>query len=231
MSKETVFNKRLTEETTMDKVEGVLEQFNIPPAAITFIRRHKRSIQASIAVIVVAVVAWSLYGSYVEKRKEAAANALFLADAAPDAEKSAALVKVAEEYKDTSSSLWAEIELAHFAMESGRFDEAAKKYAALAKKLKENNPAKPLVVYGLAQAYEAENDYAEATAQYEYLKNLKGYEAIGFYGLSRLETAQGNTDRAIALLNNFLLVVENDVSLSQLRPQIEKKIARLKVAP
>ncbi len=38
MASESAFNKKLTAETNMDKVEGLLEHFNLPPKVIDFIR-------------------------------------------------------------------------------------------------------------------------------------------------------------------------------------------------
>lgn len=228
MSTESAFNKRLTEETTMDQVEGLLEHFNLPPKAITFIRKNQRMIQVVIGLVVVAVVAWSLYGSYVEKQREAGATALSLAMERPDSEKAVALAGVIEKYGSTTSATWAEVELAHLDMRNGSFDDAAAKYSGLAVQLKDSNPLKPLAIYGLAQAYEAGNKYSDAEVQYNLIKEIKGYEAIGYIGLGRLEEAQGNIDKAIAVLNNFVLAAGDDPSFTQSRSEIESKIARLK---
>lgn len=228
MSTESAFNKRLTEETTMDQVEGLLEHFNLSPKTIAFIRKNQRIIQVIIGIVIVAVVTWSLYGSYVEKQKEEGATALSLAIEKESDARVAALNDVMTTYSKTSSAIWAEVELAHMDMKNKMFSGAAEKYNTLKQKLDEENPLKPLVIFGLGQAYEAESKYTDAAAQYNILKDFKGYEPIAYTGLGRLEEAQGNIDKAIAVLNNFVLVAGDDASFAQSRSEIEGKIARLK---
>jgi len=228
MSTESAFNKRLTEESTMDQVEGLLEHFNLPPKAITFIRKNQRIIQVVIGIIVVAVVVWSLYGSHIEKQKEEAATALSLAlDQEPGA-RGAALAEVVASYASTTSAIWAEVELAHLDMKNSQFVAAAEKYKALVAKTDITNPRYPLVVFGLAQAYEGDKKYTEASQQYDLLKEIKGFESIGYIGLGRIEESQGNIDKAIAILNNFVLSATDNPSFSQSRKEIEAKVARLK---
>lgn len=228
MSTDSAFNKRLTEETTMDQVEGLLEHFNLPPKAIVFIRKNQRIMQVAIGIIVVAVVAWSLYGSYMEKQREEAATALSLALEQAPGDQAAALSNVVASYGNTSSATWAEVELAHLDMKNSNFAAAAEKYKTLNLNLDAENPLKPLVIFGLAQAYEADKKYAEALSQYDALKEFKGFEPIGYIGLGRLEEVQGNIDKAIAILNNFVLSAGDDPSFAQSRSEIESKIARLK---
>ena len=76
MASDSAFNKRLTAETTLDKVEGLLEHFNLPPRTIRFIRANLRLIQFAIAVLVAAIVFWSLYSSYRDRQREEGASAL-----------------------------------------------------------------------------------------------------------------------------------------------------------
>ena len=228
MSTESAFNKRLTEESTMDQVEGLLEHFNLPPKAITFIRKNQRIIQVLIGVVIIAVVAWSLYGSYVEKQREEAATALSLAIDKDPATKGAALSEVIANYGNTSSAIWAEVELAHLDMKSSAFSAAAAKYKTLVEKSDVTNPLYPLVLFGLAQAYEGDKKYTEASQQYDSLKEIKGFESIGYIGLGRLQEAQGNIDKAIAILNNFVLSAADDPNFTQSRKEIEAKVARLK---
>ncbi|PHR26917.1 MAG: hypothetical protein COA36_10690 [Desulfotalea sp.] len=228
MSTENAFNKRLTEETTMDQVEGLLEHFNLPPKTVIFIRKNQRIIQVFIGLLIAAVVAWALYGSYMEKQREEAATALSIALEKPAAEQATALSNIVAQYGRTSSSTWAAVELAHLDMKNGNFTEAAVKYDALKQKVDAENPLKPLVIYGLAQALEASAKYTEASSQYNALKEFKGFESIGYISLGRIEETQGNYPKAIAILNNFVLSVTGDPSFTQSHNEIEAKIARLK---
>lgn len=227
MSSESAFNKRLAPETTMDKVEGLLEHFNLPPKVITFIRANQRKLQFLTAVIIVVVVAWSLYGSYREKIIEEGATALSLALKSDDGTKQSALQRVVEEYSSTNSARWAKVELAHLAMKNGNYTEAVSLYDVILKEVDNSNPLYPLILFGKAQALEAQQIYGEATATYNLLKEEKGYEHLAYMGKGRIEEAQKNYQTAIAVYNNFLLAVGDDPSFSQARVEIEAKIARL----
>ncbi len=228
MASESAFNKRLTVETTIDKVEGLLEHFNLPPKAISFIRRHVRIIQIAIAVAIAAIVFVSLYGSYLEKQREEASSALANALKQNIEAQADALNKVIEKYGSTSSALWARVGIAHIDMQNGVFAEAADKYRKILSTVDQNNPLHPLVLFSLAQALEADKKFAESTREYDLLKNFKGFEQIAYSGMGRLEEVQGNTEKAISVYNNFLLSIGDDPSFSQAKEQVEGKVARLK---
>jgi tetratricopeptide (TPR) repeat protein len=139
-----------------------------------------------------------------------------------------ALRAVADKYSSTSSALWARVELAHLDMKKGSFGDASKKYEAILPDVKTSNPLYPLVLFSLGQSLEGDKRYQEAYTQYDLLKNIKGYENIAYVGMGRLEEAQGNTDKAISIYNNFLLYMGDDPSFSQAKAEINAKIARLK---
>ncbi len=228
MASESAFNKRLTDETHMDKVEGLLEHFNLPPKAIDFIRANQRKIQIVIAIVIVAVVFVSLYGSYRERIQEESSAALASAlQAAPDA-RAEELRAVVDNYGGSSSALWASVELAHLDMKNGSYSDASKKYEAILPDVKSSNPLYPLVLFSLAQSLEGDKKFQEAFSKYDLLKDIKGYENIAYVGMGRLEEAQGNIDKAISIYNNFILYMGDDPSFTQARSEINAKIARLK---
>ncbi len=228
MASESAFDKKLTAETNMDKVEGLLEHLNLPPKAIDVIRANMRLIQIGIAAIVIIVVFWSFYGSYRERKIEEASTALSMALQKEPQAQAEALRAVTDKHGSTSSALWARVELAHLDMKSGSFADSSKKYQEILSDVKESNPLYALVLFSLAQSLEGENRYQDASSQYDLLKNIKGYEHIGYTGMGRLEEAQGNSDKAIAIYNNFLLSLGDDPSVSQTRTEINSKVARLK---
>ncbi len=228
MASESAFNKRLTAETTLDKVEGLLEHLNLPPKAISFIRGNLRVIQISIAVIIAATIFTALYGSYRERQREEASSALAKAMLLNKDGQAEALGKVAEQYSSTSSALWAKIGLAHLDMQNGAFLEAGDKYRKILSEISTADPLYPLVLFSLAQACEAGNKFADAAKEYDVLKGIKGFEHIAYSGMGRLEEVQGNIEKAIAIYNNFLLSIGDDPSLAQAKEQINEKIARLK---
>lgn len=229
MASESVFEKKLTAETNMDKVEGLLEHFNLPPKVIDFIRINQRLIQIGLAILVIVVVFWSLYGSYREKMREEASSALSLALQGEQDKQAEALQAVITDYSSTSSALWASVELAHLDMKNGAFPEASKKYQQILNKVNKSNPLYPLLVTSLAQSLEAEKNFDGAYKQFDLLKDIKGFEQIGYAGMGRLEEAQGNNDKAIAIYNNYLLSMADDPSFGQIQAVINSKIARLKI--
>ncbi len=228
MASENAFNKKLNAETSMDKVEGVLEHLNLPPKAIDFIRDNQRLIQIGIVVIVIGVISWSLYGEYRERNREKASAALSVAIQSAQDKRVDALNSVADKYAGTSSALWAKVELAHRDMKNGSFDDASKKYQAVLSDMKTSNPMYPLVLFGLAQSLEEAQHYQEAFNQYDRLKNIKGFEQIAYSGMGRVEEAQGNNDKAIAIYNDFLLSIGDDPSHAQAKAEMDERIARLK---
>jgi predicted negative regulator of RcsB-dependent stress response len=228
MASESAFNKKLSAETHMDKVEGLLEHLNLPPKAIDFIRLNQRLLQIGTAVIVIGVVFWSLYGSYRERIREEASTALSVALQSDQDTRAESLRAVADKYADTSSARWASVELAHLDMKNGSFEEASKKYQAILSDVKTSNPMYPLILFSLAQSMEGAQRYQEAFKQYDLLKSLKGFELLAYTGMGRIEEAQGNIEKAIALYNNFLLSMGDDPSFAQAKVEINEKIARLK---
>ena len=68
MSERSAFEKIHVEESEKADLGGVLEQLNLPPAVVTFVRENKRLVQIFIAAVVILVVAWSLYDSYRDKK-------------------------------------------------------------------------------------------------------------------------------------------------------------------
>jgi len=228
MSAESVFNKRLTEETKMDKVEGLLEHFSLPPKVIDFIRKYKRSLVVLLVIIAVAVVSLSLYSSYRKKVVDSAASALSLALQAEGEKKAVSLAAVVDTYGNTSSAQWARIELAHFDMGNEEFASAAVKYENELKLVDDESLLYGMLLFGVGQALEGEKKYAEAVGQYDLLKEVTGYEHIGYAGLARTEEAQGNFEKAFTIYNNYLLNVGDDPSAAQARIEIEERIARLK---
>ncbi len=228
MASESAFNKRLAADTTFDKVEGLLEHFNLPPKVISFIRANLRMFQVGVVVIVTTIVFTSLYGSYREKLREEAASALAKAMQQGKEVQAEALRKVSLDYSSTPSALWAKVEIAHLDMQNGSFAEAADKYRKIRAEIPATSPLNPLVLFSLAQSLEAEKKFSDAAKEYDLLKSFKGYESIAYSGMGRIEEVQGNNEKAIAVYNNFLISMAGDPSFAQAKEQIDGKIARLK---
>lgn len=229
MAEESVFEKRHVEPSAKGNVEGLLEHFNLPPAVIRYVRRNKRTIQIVSAALLVVVVSAAMYDSYREKRMEKASSALSQALQKAGDEKEKALQAVIAEFPGTVSSRWANVELAHVEMAKARFKEAAAKYSAIRDELETEDPLFALTVFGQAQALEAGHEYAAASAAFEQLKGIEGYQIIAVTGLARIQETQGNVDKALEILNSGLSSLTGEPRDESARRIIEERIARLKV--
>lgn len=229
MSEQSAFEKRYVDPKDQSDVEGLLEHFNLPPKAIAFLRRNKRQVQVVIAVVLVAVVALSLYKSYREDRVEKAASALAVAAKEPVASRAAALKSVADEYSNTDSGMWAEVELGHLAMEEKRFVDAASIYGAVEAKTEKDNPLYALALAGKAQSYEAANKTDEAYTAYDLLKVVKGYQYTAYSGLARILEEKGEIDKAMGIYGQYLAILTAEDGNEAEQSAIEEKIARLQI--
>jgi len=229
MGGESVFDKKHVEPSAMGDVEGLLEHFNLPPAVISYIRRNKRMIQVIVAAVLITVVALALYDSYRQKRIEQATSALTIALQKAGDDKEKTLRTVAAEFAGTASARWAEVELAHLAMAGSKFKEAAEQYRRIRSDLGKSDPLYALTIFGFAQAKEAGHEYDEASAAYQELKDIDGYQAIGYTGVARILETQGKTDKAIETLTTYLATLADKGPADPGKRVIEDKIARLKV--
>ncbi len=229
MSTESAFNKRLRPETTFDRIEGVLEHLNLPPGFVEFVRKHRRLVMFCVVTLLVAIIAGSLYTSYLEQQRNKAASALSAAEEKSGAEKLSALEKVAADFSATSSAVWAEIAVAQQQVKEGAFDKAVQQYDAIISKEGEKSPVWPLLVFGKAGALEGAKAWEQAIAEYTILQNIKGYETLGYSGVGRIYRQQGEAEKALAVYNNFLLKAGDESRLQADKRVMEAEIARIRM--
>lgn len=228
MSGQSAFEKRYIDPKDQSKIEGLLELFNLPPKVIAFLKRYKRPLQVGLSIVLIAVVAGSLYTSYRERKVENGASALVLALKETGAEQRGALQRVAEEFAATPAGVWARVELAHLAMKEKKFAEAATAYQAIRQELKAEDPLYGLVLYGLAQAEDAQGNNDAAYAAFESMKNRKGYEMTAYSGMARIHEAKGEYEKALGIYGQYLAMIGDSPEKASLKAQVEAKIARVK---
>lgn len=228
MSERSAFDKLHVEDSEKDDLGGVLEQLNLPPAVVTYVREHKRLVQTGIAAVVVIIVVLSLYGSYRQDKIEEAASALSVAVSLENSEpKIDKLMEVAEKYKGTKSALWAKINGGHELIKAGKSQEAVTLYRDILDEIDEDSALFPLVSAGLAQCYEKTGDFTKAANEYENIKEIEGYQGIGYLGLASISEEQGENGKAIAIYKEYLSTLMNVNEQGQ-KGLVEEKIARLK---
>lgn len=229
MTKDNVFHKPYVDERDKNNLEGLLEQLNLPPAVITFVRNHKRAVQAGAAVIVVAVVAWALYDSYRENRIQEARSALAAASVAEEQELLAKLAAVEADYGGTDAARWAAITRAQELAKRGETGEALALYEEIQGTVKKSSPLYPLLTFGIAATSETAGDYEQAAAAFTSLQSMQGFVELGYLGLGRVRERQGDVAAALKVYEEYLASTEAEEGSGQ-RTLVEEKIARIKAS-
>ena len=229
MSGQGAFDLKNISEQAYSETSGVLDQLNLPPALIRFIRSNKRILQVTVAVVVITVVSGSLYKSYREKRLENAAGSLSAAMQIEGEVKITGLEQVVADYSGTPSALWARAEIAHQAMKNGDYVQAVDLYTVVRAKIKTANPMYGLLTYGIAQANDAAANYPAASAAYTELKDIAGYTDEGYRGLARVLEAQGKQEQALSVYEEYMGTFLGENPNEQLKESVQEKITRLRL--
>lgn len=229
MNEQSAFNQKVVAEQAYSETSGLLDQLNLPPGVIRFIRENQKAIQITATVLIILVVAGSLYKSYRTKRFENAASSLALALEAEGGARIKSLKQVADEFSGTPSALWATTELGHQALKETRYTEAIKDYSLVLEKTSSSDPMYNLVSYGIAQANEAAKNYEAAAVAYSTLKDTLGYKDLGYRGLARVYESQGKNDKALAVYEEYLGTFLGEAQDEENKKSIIEKITRLRV--
>jgi predicted negative regulator of RcsB-dependent stress response len=204
---------------------GLLEEFNLPPKAIQFIRRNKRNLIIALGCCVLAIVGWSSLSYYLDKQNDRAAALLAEAVGQGTLEKRKALLqKVLDEYGRTGSAMWAKVEMGHLAFDAQQYDEAIKVYLSVRDSLAKSSPVFPLVQMNLAQAYENKNALPEALAAYQSLAEIKGFAGEAYLAMARIHESQKAMPQAKEMYGKAL--AEEGVSPA-VKEKVQAKLDRL----
>lgn len=228
MSEESPFNLKHASEVAYVEPSGVLDQLNLHPSIVSFIRENKRILQITAIVIVVMVIAISLYKSYRQNRLENGASNLAISMDAEGDTKVEALKHVATDFSGTPSSLWADTELGHLAMKKGEFENAAKQYQLVRDQVKASNPMYGLLTFAIAQANEAGKKYELSSVTYGELKKIDGYKDEGYLGMARVLEAQNDNQKALAVYEEYLGTFLGENVNENAKQMIQEKITRLR---
>lgn len=227
MSERSAFDQNLVAENAYVEPSGVLDQLNLPPGFVKFVRNNKRILQITSTLIVIGVVTGSLYQSYRTGRLEDSASSLSISMDAEGEDRVKALEHVVAEFSGTPSALWAAVELGHMAMKDKEYLKAEKYYSEVRKKVSASNPMYGLLTFAVAQAEEAEKKYSQASQSYSALKAIEGYKDEGFMGMARVLEAEGKNKEALAVYEEYLGTFLGEEQNPQLTRMIQEKIIRL----
>jgi len=220
-------NRRKPEPELIDieKKDSLLDELNLPPHVIKFIRANARNIQIIAALLVVLVLAWSYYDYYTQVKQDKAALALSSAVKQKDTVgRLESLTSVAKEYSGTGAALWSRLEEGHLAFKEGRYDEALTKYQDVYDDLSGSNPLQPLVLYAMALAHENGGQLEQALDNYRKLAENQGFKSMALTAEGRIYELQGDQTKALKV---YRQVAEDKALSSQNRSLIEEKINSL----
>jgi predicted negative regulator of RcsB-dependent stress response len=204
---------------------GLLEELNLPPKVISFIRQNSRLLQITGVCLVLAIVGWNYYGNYTQKRNDAAAALLTSAlnQAVPE-QKLAMLNELVNEYSGTGAAHWGRLEMGHNAYDQGNYTEAAKRYQEVLDDVSSANPLVPLTRFSLAQAYANSDQPDKALQIYEQLVSEKGFATEAQLEAARIYAKQGKADKAREIYSQLLAQEELPPGIKDI---LESKLAEL----
>jgi predicted negative regulator of RcsB-dependent stress response len=227
MSAQSLFSKKNIKSQQPDTRTGLMEELNLPPEMISFIRKNARNLQIGLICIVVSVLAWIFYDYYTELQENKGASLLASAmQIEASGERIQVLENVISDYSRTDAALWSKLELAHIDYQEGRFDAAVAKYEGILGKISADNFLVPLARMNLAQSYEETSQYDQAIAQYNLLKQSMGFAEEAHLALGRIYTAQDETVKARKEYEDILSTM-SDKADPQLKAMVQALIVSL----
>ena len=227
MSQQSAFDRQNIEESAVIQPPGLLEQLNLPPALITFLRKYQLAVWIVTGSIALVVVTVALYNQYTTGQEEKAASAFTLAMQEEGAKKQELLVQVSDEYGSTASGLWSRVELAHLAVEKGELVKAIQAFNDVKNEVSAENPVTPLVLYALGALYEKNNELDKAIDSFNQLSTYQGFEASSYEGMGRLYEQQGEIAKAVEMYKKALGTDPEDGLLQPGNPNRETVQARI----
>jgi len=227
MSTQSLFSKKNIQSHQPDTRRGLMEELNLPPGMIAFIRKNARNLQIGLISAVILVLGWVFYDYYTEMQDKKGASLLAsgLQTESPE-QRVQILESVISDYGRTDAGRWSKLELAHIDYSEGRYEAAAMKYKEILDALPATSSLAPITRLNLAQSYEQTEQYDQAIAQYTILKKSAGFAEQAHVGLGRIYIAKGDPAQARKVYEEFLNS-HDDTAAPLLRSQIEAKLSSL----
>jgi predicted negative regulator of RcsB-dependent stress response len=182
----------------IERKDGLLEELNLPPKAIKFIRKNSLYLQIGVGCLVLLIFGWTYYDIYTQGREKQAASALSLAVGEADGgARLELLTGVAADFPGTYAALWSQIEQAHIALQDGKFDDALALYGGVLTDLAGDSPLHPLLSYNIGLAYENGGKHDLALTYYEKLAGYPGFAVKGLMAQGRIHVLRGEEAEAL----------------------------------
>lgn len=209
---------------------GLLEQFNLPPNVVRFIRRYQQAIWMGISALVILAVAAAVYSTY---REHAATKAPSALDAALTAKQDnrRLLEEVAREYGSTTSGLWARIELGLLDEREGQRQQAIARLAEVNSGRGVPTHLKPMLLTKLSGLHEQEGQFDQAIVLATELAAIEGFAPHAYRTLGRLNEQLGRKEEAAAMYAKYLELTEGAASpggVDPVRDMVQTRLNLLK---
>jgi predicted negative regulator of RcsB-dependent stress response len=227
MSTQSLFSKKNIQTQLPDTRRGLLEELNLPPGLITYIRKNARILQIGLICVAVLILTWIFFDYYTEMQEKKGASLLASGMQIESTEQRVEILeKVIKDYGRTDAARWSKLELAHLDYKEGRFEAAAAKYKEIIDDLPAENSLAPLTRLNLAQTYEQAGQYDQAIIQYDLLKKATGFTNQAYLALGRIYTVKEDPVQARKTYEELLKSLE-DTADPLLISQVEAKLASL----
>ena len=225
------FDLKHIEETAMVESSGILDQLNLPPGLIDFLRKNKRTLWFIFGVIATVVVVVSLYGSYRNYMITHATTAYDQAMLLDGSQKKEALQALIEKYGSTLTAVWSKVELARMDEAAGDIHGAIDKLLSISSSLEQKSLIKPLVLVSLGGLYEQDKQPDKALDIYEQLKTFQGFASFAVNSMGRVYEVKGDTTEAVRLFKEYLRMTMVDGKAPQgnnpVRAMVQATLNRL----
>ncbi|MBU0729588.1 MAG: tetratricopeptide repeat protein [Proteobacteria bacterium] len=176
---------------------SLLEEMNLPPKLIAFIRENSKRLQIGSIAFIVIIFSFIFYKNYTEKQEDQAATMLASALTEENATiKPEMLVNLIKEYPRTGAAVWSQVELGHVAYEAKNYAEAINNYLTVIGKLKSQSPLLPLINFSLGQSYEGDGKYDQALTHYGKIISVPGFTDQAYLAMGRIYEQKGDTVKA-----------------------------------
>lgn len=217
-----------TEIIDIEKKNGLLEELNLHPKTIRFIRANALFLQIGVVAFFVLLGAWSYYDHYTQTKRSEASLALANAVKEKDsAGRQRSLAKVVDDYAGTGAALWSRLEQGDLAAKDKNYQGALTLYSGVYQDLSSDSTLKPMLEFVLAQTYENLGQLDKAMDYYRKLAEHKSFTMVALPAQGRIYELKGDKAGALKMYQEATA----DQALSgQSRSILTEKINSLQVA-
>ncbi|MEA2084137.1 MAG: tetratricopeptide repeat protein [Thermodesulfobacteriota bacterium] len=226
MSDKSAFDIKNFETIDIERKRDVLDELNLPPGVASFLRKNKRNIKIAVVVITVVVFGWVFLDHYAETRRDESVALLAKAlKEKPGAAKDLLMADLLSDYGGTDAALLGRLETANTAFDDKRFQDAIKGYHEVLKDVAANNPLIPVLQYGLAYAYECNDEPDKALTHFTNLSEMPGFKSEGLLAMGRIYENKGAFDKAKEIYEKYL-ALKDTLALSE-TAWVEDRLGKL----